>query len=230
MPHWVADLVIAFLILLMTYVLSSEGLWGAALVFFNVLFSGIIAFNFYEPLAALLSENVGFLAGFADTLCLMSIFIVSLTLFRLTTDSIAPAMVRFPLPIYHLGRFFFGLAATVTALSIMILAFETAPVHQKVLSSIDYKSKPPFGLGLDHHWLSFFQYTTGQVFADYRPGEYRDPHGEYGSAKVFDPRAEWLLNHQKARPYGDHPVLEGGDEGGAEKPAADAAAKGAGAL
>ena len=41
----------------MTYALTSEGLWGAALMFFNVLFAGIIAFNFYEPLAALLVEQ-----------------------------------------------------------------------------------------------------------------------------------------------------------------------------
>ena len=41
----------------MTYALTSEGLWGAALMFFNVLFAGLIAFNFYEPLAELLVAN-----------------------------------------------------------------------------------------------------------------------------------------------------------------------------
>ena len=63
---------IVVLILGMTYALTSEGLWGAALMFFNVLFAGIIAFNFYEPLAALLAANVErSSSGFADTLCLM---------------------------------------------------------------------------------------------------------------------------------------------------------------
>ena len=63
----VADLVIAGLILGLTYALTSEGLWGAALMFFNVLFAGMIAFNFYEPVAALI-DRTGINWGFSDTL------------------------------------------------------------------------------------------------------------------------------------------------------------------
>ena len=52
MPPVIIDIVTLVLILGMTYALASEGLWGAALQFFNALFAGIIAFNFYEPMAA----------------------------------------------------------------------------------------------------------------------------------------------------------------------------------
>jgi hypothetical protein len=200
----VINLVIVLLILGMTWALMSEGLWGAALMFFNVLFAGILAFNFYEPLAALL-DSTGIGWGFSDTLCLLGIFLVALVILRLTTETLAPAMVRFPTPIYHIGRIFFGLAGSVVTIAILLLGFETAPVHQKVFNVIDYKMAPPFGLGLDHQWLGFFQYTTGLVFVQHDPGT-RDPFREYGDAKVFDPRAEWLLNHQDARPY----VSEGG--------------------
>src|SRR5437764_6425268 len=119
----VVDLLICVIILGMTYALASEGLWGAALMFFNVLFAGIIAFNFYEPLAALLAANVSFISGFADTLCLMAIFIVALVILRLTTETIAPSMVRFPPPVYHLGRWFFGLAGSAVTMAILLLAF-----------------------------------------------------------------------------------------------------------
>ena len=78
----VIDLVFGFLILLMTYALSSEGLWGAALMFFNVLFGGLIAFNFYEPLARLI-DSTGIGWGFSDTLSLLS------TLLRLACCSCA---------------------------------------------------------------------------------------------------------------------------------------------
>jgi hypothetical protein len=207
MPPIVIDLVIAALILGMTYALMSEGLWGAALMFFNVLFAGIIAFNFYEPLAALLAKNLSFLSGFADTLCMLSIFVVAVVLLRLTTESLAPAMVRFPSPIYHAGRIFFGFAGSVITIAIILLAYEAAPVHKKVFTVVDYKYKPPFKLGIDHEWLGFFQYTTGLIFSSNRPGT-RDPFTEYGSAKVFDPKAEWLIRHQDARPYGTETVLE----------------------
>lgn len=220
------NLLIALLILGMTYAISSEGLWGAALMFFNVLFGGVIAFNFYEPLAKLLADNVSFLAGFADTLCLFGLFIVATLLLRLTTETLAPAMVRFPTPLYHLGRLFFALACSLATMAILLLGFDTAPVHKKIFGVVDYKAMVPFGLGLERHWLSFFQYTTGQVFVTHVPGS-RDPFDQYGDAKVFDPRAEWLLIHQEARPFGDESILT--DEQGGGAPAAPAQGQGGGA-
>src|SRR4051794_31062539 len=99
MPDWAVDLILTVVILGVTYALSSEGLWGAALMFFNIVFAGLIAFNFYEPLAALLASNVEFISGFADTLCLMGLFIVALVMLRMTTETLAPAMVRFLGPV-----------------------------------------------------------------------------------------------------------------------------------
>jgi uncharacterized membrane protein YgcG len=147
-------------------------------------------------------------------------------LLRMTTETLAPAMVRFPVPVYHAGRVFFALATSLVTMAILVLAFHTAPVHKKIFGAIDYKYKPPFGMGLDHQWLGFFQYTTGMIFARYGSGT-RDPYGEYGRSgnqrvpvRVFDPRATWLLNHQEARPYGQAPILT--EESGS----ADASASG----
>jgi hypothetical protein len=201
------DLVTAVLILGMTYALMSEGLWGAALMCMNTLFAGLIAFNFYEPLAALLSQNVDAMSGYADTLCLMVLFIVSLLLLRLTTESLAPAMVRFPMPVYHIGRVLFAFVGSCIAISIVWLAFHTSPVQKKMFGVVDYARKPPFGQGLDHKWLAFFQYTTGQTFAKYLGADYRiDQTSFYKDSKLFDPAGRWLIDHQNARPYGTDTV------------------------
>ena len=205
----IMDLIICFLILGLTYALTSEGLWGAALMFFNVLFSAMIAFNFYEPVANLI-DSTGIPWGFSDTLSMLGLFCISVMLLRMTTETIAPAMVRFPTPVYHLGRFVFGIGGALVTIAIVILAFHTAPVHKKIFTTVKYDTKPPFNMGLDHQWLGFFQYETGQVFATLGSGQ-RDPFGAYGRTrtgtripvKVFDPRAKWLLEHQDARPYGD---------------------------
>ena len=93
----IIDLIIVGLILGLTYVLTSEGLWGSALMFFNVVFGGMIAFNFYEPLAKLI-DSTGIPWGFSDTLCMLGLFCISVLLLRMTTETIAPAMVRFPTP------------------------------------------------------------------------------------------------------------------------------------
>jgi len=228
-PKAAIDLVITFLILLMTYALAGEGLWGAALMFFNVLFSGLIAFNFYEPLASFI-DRLGLGWGFSDTLSLLSIFCVSLVCFRIATESLAPTMVRFPIPIYHVGRWLFALATSLVTMSILILAFHTAPVHKKIFGAIDWKYRPPFGIGLDHQWLGFFQYTTGEIFAQYGSGV-RDPYREYGRSgterfpvRVFDPRATWLLDHQEARPYGEGSILSE-EDGDATAPASGRAGR-----
>lgn len=205
----------ALIVLGIMYALASEGLWGAALMFFNVLFSGLIAFNFYEPLAELLAKNVSAMAGYADTLCLLGLFIISIVIFRVVTESIAPAMVRFPTPIYHLGRWLFGLLGGVVTVAILLLAFETSPVHKKVFGVMGYDFKAPWGMAFDRHWLAFFQYTTGCVFANYNDENVNDR--DYLNAKVFDPQGKWLIDHQNARPYGnDFVPAEGGGEGEAK--------------
>jgi hypothetical protein len=211
------NLLIVALMLGLTYALTSEGLWGAALMFFNVVFAGMIAFNFYEPLAVLL-DKTGINWGFSDTLCLLVLFGVSVVMLRLITESLAPAMVRFPIPIYHAGRLIFGLAASAVTFAILLVAYECAPVHKKLFKAYTYDSKPPFGLGLDHQWLGFFQHATGNVFIRYNVGN-PDPFRSMGQGhrlNLFDPRGEWLINHQNARPYGTETVPPS-DEGGGEE-------------
>jgi uncharacterized membrane protein required for colicin V production len=227
----IMQLIIAFLTLGLTYVLTSEGLWGSALMFFNVLFAAMISFNFYEPLAKLI-DSTGINWGFSDTLCMLGLFCIALVILRLTTETIAPVMVRFPLPVYHAGRLIFGLAGGSLTMAIVILALHAAPVHKKIFSAIDDTTKPPFGLGLDHMWLGFFQYETGAVFANLgygRPDPYRT-YGHGGRVNVFDPKAAWLVDHYDARPYGTGSVLSRGDDSSdaGEKAAAPAGGGGGG--
>ncbi len=200
MPPWVIDAVITVLILGMTYALTSEGLWGAVLVFFNVLFSALIALNFYEPLAQLLATNVSAMSSWADVLCLMGIFLITLIILKVTTESIAPSMVRFPPAVYQIGRLVFGLAGACVTAAFLLLAFHTAPVSRHMFGVIDYKYKPPWGWGFDHKLLGFFQYSTGNIFTRFGSGLGR-PGTEYADTYVFDPRGAWLIDHQNARPF-----------------------------
>jgi uncharacterized membrane protein required for colicin V production len=216
----VINLIILLLIAGLTYALTSEGLWGAALMFFNVLFSAMIAFNFYETVADLI-DSTGIPWGFSDTLSMLGLFCISVGMLRMTTETIAPAMVRFPTPIYHLGRLVFGVGGAVVTMAIVILSFHAAPVHKKIFQAVTYDTKPPFNLGIDHQWLGFFQYETGAVFTRLGAGQL-DPYKTYGMrsgvrtpVKVFDPNARWLIDHQEKRPYGTETVLAPEGEGAA---------------
>ncbi len=219
------DLGIIVFILGITYAIVSEGLWGAALIFFNVLFSVLIALNFYEPLAALLATNVSALASFADLISLGGIWIVSLVLFKLLTENMAPTLVRFPPLVLQIGRLVFGLAGGTLTVGFVLLLFNVAPVQKKLFNVVGYDHKPPFGMALDRKLLGLMQYTSGSTFPNY--GASRSD-TDYGNARIFDPTGSWLIDHQNARPFGEGsvpaaeapPVAGGGGGSGGGNPGA----------
>lgn len=228
----VYDMIVLLLILGVTYALASEGVWGAALMFFNIMFAGLISFNFYETLARLWTENTSTMSGWADMICLFGVFFVSLIILRVITDMVAPAVVRLPVPVYHLGRLGFGLAGATTLMAILICGFQTAPVSRKMFGNLDYDFQPPFKLGIDRKWLAFVQWSSGTIFPYY--GDEEEPDDlEYGTAKIFDRTGSWLIDHQNARPYhreGFEDTVPYPDEAPepAAKPKAEAPAKGGG--
>ena len=143
---------------------------------------GMIAFNFYEPLAKLI-DSTGINWGFSDTLCLLGLFCISVVLLRMTTEthraghgpvphaglSCRPVRLRPGGGVRHHGDRHPGVPR--------------APVHKKIFKASTTTRKPPFGLGLDHQWLGFFQYETGDAFAQYGAGQ-RDPFSDFGNRRT----------------------------------------------
>jgi hypothetical protein len=217
----IVDLGVLALTAGITYALMSEGLWGAALMFFNVLFASLITFNFYEPLAKLIIDNAGneTVSSFADSVSMMLIFAVSLLSLRLATETIAPSMVRFPTPLYHLGRFVFAVGGAVIMMAMLLLGYQASPVQKKMLGVWDYKHEPMiYKERFDKDFLAFFQYTTGYTFPRNGIGPYDK---EFPNKPwLFDAKADWLLVHQQARPYGTEQVLEAEPDAAGAAPAA----------
>ena len=90
----------------------------------------------------------------------------------------------------------------------LLLGYQASPVQKKMLGVMDYKYKPFYTERFDRDFLAFFQYTTGYTFARNGVGE-ADPAGEFrDKPMLFDPKAEWLMLHQAARPYGTEAILE----------------------
>lgn len=207
------DGVVVILILGIAYALASEGAWGAALMFFNVLFAGLIAFNFYEPLTVQF-HAWGLAFAWSDFLALMGIFLITVIALRVLTDILAPGMVRLPKPLFHLGRLVFGLGTAAMSVGILLCILYTAPVDRKLFGVVEWDTQPPFKQGLDRAWLSFVQYTTGYAFATYDEDRADDP--LFGQANAFDPKASWIIDHQNARPY-----PEGGTAGKVPAPEAE---------
>lgn len=205
MPPAAFDALVLLLLAGMTYALMSEGLWGAVLQFFNTLFAAIITFNFYEPLASLIASNISAVAGFADSVSMMLLYCISLIMLRLTTDSLAPAMVRFPMPLYHLGRIVFAVGGSAITLGMILLALQASPGQKRIFGAYEYDHKPFYGTRFDTEFLGLFQHVTGTSMSQFTPGA-NDPFDAFENTRVFDPRGRWMIDHQNSRPYGDQTV------------------------
>ena len=62
-------IIIFFLIAIVgivTWLVAQEGVWGAASILLGVVVSGLIAMNFFEPLALLVTQFIPILGNYAD--------------------------------------------------------------------------------------------------------------------------------------------------------------------
>ncbi len=87
-------------------------------------------------------------------------------------------------------------------MAMLLLGYQASPVQKKMLGVMDYKHKPFYKRAVRprlprllpvHHRLHLRPQRGGRC----------DPAREFPNRPMlFDPKAEWLLVHQQARPYG----------------------------
>lgn len=156
------DFILLAILAVVTWCVSGEGVWGAALVFLSTLFGGLIAMNFFEPLANLLSSG-GSWDWYWDFLALVVLFGGSVTLLRMATEALMPVYVEVLPLLYDVGRWVLGLATGYVTMAFLATALHTAPLPREFL---DFKPEQPmlFGLGADRQWLAFTQYVSENVY------------------------------------------------------------------
>jgi hypothetical protein len=156
------DILLLIILAVVTWCVAGEGVWGAALVVFSVLFGGLIAMNFYEPVAAMLSGG-GSWDYWWDFIALIGLFAVSVTGLRMATEYLMPLYVEVLPLMYDIGRWGLGVAAGYLTMAFLATAVQTAPLPREILG---YKpeDKMLFGLGPDRQWLGLTQYVTEHVY------------------------------------------------------------------
>jgi hypothetical protein len=127
---------ITILIMLgLAFVYLREGLFTAFLMSVNVVLAGLVAFNFWEPLANLLGQALAasFLAGCEDFFCLLFLFCAALGLLRTITNALANAEIAFPDLLQRGGGAFFGMVTGYLASGILVCVLQTLPWHENFL-------------------------------------------------------------------------------------------------
>lgn len=186
----------------------NEGLWGSAVLFFNVLLAAVLATNLYEPVATLLESMLPSLTYFADFVGVWLTFALCLVILRLTTDLISRHKVRFKKPVDLAGGLFFAAWIGWVMVQFTMFTMHMAPLSRNYLG---FQEKPDtamlFGLSPDRTWLGFIHnqskagQSMGGAFA-------RTPPANDANAYVFDPQGDFILKYgQRRKDFSKEPGL-----------------------
>ncbi len=184
------------------YAFWREGLLTALTTACNIFFAGLVAFGFWEPIAAQVGPalNDTFLHGYEDAICLVAIFALTLAGLRYVTNNLANAHLEYYPALRQGGAVVFGLIAGYLAAGFLLCVLQTLPWQVNFLQ-FDYKNsagpKSPRLLPPDHVWLALMR----------------------GAMPGFDPEATFELRYARYRRYTEdrEPLPYQGEFEGTEK-------------
>src|SRR5262245_42544270 len=154
----VFGIILVLIVAVVTWCVASEGALGAGLTLLCVVFSGLVAMNFFEPVAGFLEGAGAWARDYADFVALVGLFALFVFLGRLACDSIAPTEIEYDPRIYNAARWLFALAAGYTTMAILLTAIHTAPLPREFLgfapekrNLFDIDAPDRRGLGFTQH-------------------------------------------------------------------------------
>ncbi|MFN0195791.1 MAG: CvpA family protein [Planctomycetaceae bacterium] len=156
------DILLLIVLGVVTWCVAGEGAVGAALIFFSVLFAGLLAMNFFEPVAALLesiSSNSSWVA-LCDITALLGLFGLLAFGLRAATEYYSPTYIQVPNLMHHIGRWGFGVMTGYLSMAIVLTALHTSPFPREF---IGFKPERKNFLNFsapDRQWLGFVQYVS----------------------------------------------------------------------
>lgn len=171
------DVLLLLIVAGVAWCVASDGAWGAGLTFLSVLFGGLLAMNFFEPLATVLTNSMEGMGMYWDFISLVGLFGVFTTLLRFGGEQISPIQIELDGPVYQGTRWTFSLLTGYVTMAILLTALHTAPLPREFLSFKPERDNFFNVLAPDRQWLGFTQHVsekvlkTGRVF----DGEYMRP-------------------------------------------------------
>lgn len=180
---------------IIVWCVAAEGLWGAAHTFLCVLISGLLAMNFFEPLAGFLDGLLGGWKGYSDIVALLGLFIGFIFALRLGTEQLSPTFIQLPSTVDQVGRWVFSTLTGYVTMAVLLTSMHTAPLPREFLG---FKPEQAafFGLAPDRQWLGFTQYVTEKPFSHVK---YFDSNTKTTITHAFDGKYEVLGD--KSQPY-----------------------------
>lgn len=199
----IIDFLILAVIALVTWCVSAEGAIGAGTTFISVLIGGILAMNFFEPLADQL-DNIAIIGPKADIIALVGLFAAFTTGMRLACEKLSPVFININPLAHDIARWGFGVLTGYLTAGILLAALHTAPLPRSFIGFEPQRNNLFDVTAPDRQWLGFMQYVTERPYSKMQI--IRDPEvGDLAVPRVFDGRTayHWYLHR-----HGGYEVLQ----------------------
>lgn len=160
--------------------LYPEGMWSNAIRLVNVIVSGLLATNFFEPLARLFESKIhASFMFFWDYLAFWALFAVSMIVLQLLTRTISEVKVRFLKLADMIGSGAFAAVAGYVMVCIVVTSMHLAPLGRTFFfDGFDPIQSKFLGMHPDYQWLSFVNWLSRGPYAT-NPENQFDPTRRY---------------------------------------------------
>jgi hypothetical protein len=199
------------IMLIVAYAYFREGLFTACTMAVNVLLAGLVAFNFWESLAALLDPMLAgsFVHGYEDAVCLMVLFSLTLGVLRVITNNLASSRVDFPDWLQSAGGILFGLLTGYLVSGFLICVLQTLPWHENFMFfEPKYETGPEHVLRHvlppDRVWLGLMHRAGAYAFSNGEDAKAETSSSEYERSRTFDKYGSFEFRYARYRRYGDN--------------------------
>jgi hypothetical protein len=157
------DILCLAVIAAVVYFVSNEGTWGALHTLLCVLFSALIATNFFEQVAAVLDGVLPQYRHFMDVTALVGLFIASVFALRMGSEHLVQLYIQLPSSIDLGGKWLFSAATGYLTMAFLLMALHTAPLPREFLGFKPERNNF-FGMAPDRQWLGFMQHVTEKPY------------------------------------------------------------------
>jgi uncharacterized membrane protein required for colicin V production len=123
------------IMLIVAFAYWREGLLTAFCMCVNVMLAGLVAFDFWEPLADLIDPMIAgtILSGYEDATCLFLLFVPTLLFLRWATNQLAARIPDFHPVLQQIGGAVLGLATGYLLAGFLVCWMQTLPWHERFM-------------------------------------------------------------------------------------------------
>jgi hypothetical protein len=197
------NLILFLIFVICVAALWFQGLWSNAITLLNTLLAMMLAFNYFEPLSAMLEEMEPSFTYLWDFLTLWGLFAVSFGLLRVVTGLLSRHRVAFEFWVETVGRSLLAVWIAWLFIGFICATMHTAPLGPHPLGFQPTPTSGDFlGLAPGRYWLAFMQSRSRGALS--RPES--DPaklspreRDKDRNVRIFDPESKFILKYYQRR-------------------------------